>query len=500
MAKTTLSLDGVSKVCAHCPAWNKVLLVTPSPDSTPELANLLSEMPCHVEMAVGGQEVVRRLHDLDAELAIWVRDDPSREDLEGIRALRGHSPRLPVIVVTRELGSDMAIELMKAGANDLIVQPFVPEQMRALVRRLMKTRQLMCEAVLLPTAPDRLAPACRLIGHSRPMQEVYKRIGLVAEREEPVLILGETGTGKELVARAIYQHSRRADRAFLAINCAALPESLLESELFGHEKGAFTGATHRRLGLFEQAEGGTIFLDEIGDMPLPLQAKILRVAQTGEFQRLGGSETIQVSVRLLAATHHNLEKAIRAGTFREDLYYRLNVVTIQLPPLREHLEDLLDLAEYFIARYTPPGQPRPALAADALAKLEAYSWPGNTRELENTIRRALVAARGHAILNKDIYLGEPQAASPVEGWADSLPLEEQLDRLLDQWLRWRESLGQDPHPDLLTQLDRLLIQAALRWTGGNQVQAAKCLGISRTTLRSHLKTPPADLSQMQPPV
>ena len=343
------------------------------------------------------------------------------------------------------------------------------------------------------------------------MQELYKQIGLVAENDEPVLILGETGTGKELVARMIHQHSRRQDSPFLALNCAAVPESLLENELFGHEKGAFTGASQQHAGVFERAHHSTLLLDEIADMPLRFQSKILRVLQQGEVQRLGGSETIPVDVRILAATNQVPEAAIRAGAFREDLYYRLRVVSLRVPPLHERREDIPELAEYFIARYTPPAAARPALEAAALEKLQAHTWPGNVRELENIIRQALVAAKGQAILATDILLGEPvQAAGagppgrgpddptvPTQGdsgrvgMAGSVPeqsLEEQLDLVLEQWLAARVSSV--PQPAGLTMADQIkgkLLKAALRVAQGNQVQAARWLGVSRSTLRQWMK-------------
>jgi transcriptional regulator with GAF, ATPase, and Fis domain len=372
------------------------------------------------------------------------------------------------------------------------------------------TRRLLCDALLIPGVPASQVPSLRFVGSSQPMQEVFKRIGLVARRDESVLILGETGTGKEMVARTIHRHSERSDHPFLAINCAAIPENLLESELFGHEKGAFTGASQRRLGAFECAHGGTLFLDEIGDMSLPLQAKILRVLQQGEIHRVGGNETIAVDVRVLTATNKVLEKAIQTGAFREDLYYRLNVVSIRLPPLREHREDILELVEYFLERYTHAGGPRPALDAAALRKLQKHHWPGNIRELENTIRRALVTAKGHAIMEQDIVLGEPTSCagksdvaacahcqlgqtahdSNFETASDSVLVrasEEQLDSALRQWLVYqiRQSPA-DGGQDIPARLEDKLLDAAMDFTHGNQVKASRLLGISRTTLRQWL--------------
>jgi DNA-binding NtrC family response regulator len=398
---------------------------------------------------------------------------------------------------------------MKAGASEFLAKPWGAAEVWRAVDRALQGRRLMCEAP--PGTLEGRGAGGRLTGRGRAMQEVYKQVGLVAEHDEPVLILGETGTGKELVARMIHQHSRRQGGPFLALNCAAVPEGLLENELFGHERGAFTGASRPHAGVFERACRGTLLLDEIADLPLRLQGKLLRVLQQGEVQRLGGREAIPVDVRILAATNQALEGAIRAGAFREDLYYRLRVVSLPVPPLRERREDIPELAEYFLARYTPPGAARPALEAAALQKLQAHAWPGNVRELENVIRQALVAAKGLAILAMDVLLGEPvQAAGagplgrcpdyqtvPAQGDSGrvglpgSVPeqsLEEQLDLVLERWLA--ERVGDAPRPagvPLADQVKGKLLKAALRVARGNQVQAARWLGISRSTLHQWMK-------------
>jgi two-component system nitrogen regulation response regulator GlnG len=309
------------------------------------------------------------------------------------------------------------------------------------------------------------------------MQQVFKLVGRVAASDAPVMITGESGTGKELVARAVHHHSQRATKSFVAINCAAIPEQLLESELFGHEKGAFTGAVGHRVGRFEQCDGGTLFLDEIGDMPLSLQGKILRVLQEGEFSRVGGNLTIRSDVRIVAATNKQLEAEVAAKTFREDLFYRLNVVRIQLPPLRQRVEDVRLLAEYFVQKVAAEKRlPKLKLSEEAVRVMEGYHWPGNVRELENTIQRACVLATSDILLPKDIPLG----AVPQEKSQSGLTSKEEAIEIL---LRAAQA---DPSVELLPWLEREFTVHAMRETGGNQVRAAKLLGITRATLRKRL--------------
>ena len=332
-----------------------------------------------------------------------------------------------------------------------------------------------------------------IVGRSEPMQKVFKLIGQLAGSDATALITGESGTGKELVARAIYHHSQRSEKPFLAINCAAIPEQLLESELFGHEKGAFTGATSQRIGRFEQCNHGTIFLDEIGDMSPATQTKILRVLQSGTFERVGGNQPIQVDVRVIAATNKPLEQAVAAKQFREDLFYRLNVVRVQLPPLRERPEDIRLLVNYFLRTISAHQQQAPKSVSTSVIKcLEKYHWPGNVRELENVIRRAVVVAKGEAILPGDLppEIMEPGAnitsasqLSPANaGSLESAPGEMgSLAKLLFRWAR------QDPKLKVLPSVERELIILALQETKGNQVHAAKLLGITRATLRKRVE-------------
>ena len=315
------------------------------------------------------------------------------------------------------------------------------------------------------------------------MQQVYKAIGRVAPTEATVLIRGESGTGKELVARAIHQHSGRAKKPLLVVNCVAIPDTLLESELFGHERGTFTGAVARKIGKFEQADGGTVLLDEIGDVPLGIQAKILRVLQERCFERLGGNETISVDLRVLAATNRNLEKAITEGTFRDDLYHRLNVVTIQMPPLRERRDDILRLVDYFLDRYSRELKiEKPPVAREAQERLQAFSWPGNVRQLAHCIQRALIFTRGYPIQATDLPLLDEATAEQATN-VDSI--RQSLGKIVRQYLA--TYTGDRAHEQLMDQVEGLLISEALSQSNGNQTHAAQLLGIPRPTLHAKMQ-------------
>jgi transcriptional regulator with GAF, ATPase, and Fis domain len=320
-----------------------------------------------------------------------------------------------------------------------------------------------------------------LVGRSRAMQEVYKQIGRVAASDATVLILGASGTGKELVARAIYQHSPRAEKPFLAVNCAAIPDGLLESELFGHEKGAFTSADHRRLGKFERAHGGTLFLDEIGDMSPPTQAKILRALQDGTIERVGSGEPFQVDVRVIAATNRDLPRLIEERRFRDDLYFRLNVFTITLPPLSERREDIPLLVRYSVHRGNQRlGKSVTDIPDETMQKLVGHTWRGNVRELENVVDRALIVTAGTTLLPESITFSDEQA---VVDLPDVMSDAELLDLVFE---RLRRKFQADPGAPILSELEREMLQRALATLGGNQVRAARLLGISRQTLRKRL--------------
>jgi two-component system nitrogen regulation response regulator GlnG len=392
--------------------------------------------------------------------------------------IREHDPNALVLLISQFGTTQAVIEAMKLGAFDFLRKESLPFHFRIVVDTALKQQQQTRAARASRPQLTVEQHQDSIVGQSEAMQQVFKLIGRVAHSDAPIMITGESGTGKELVARAIHHYSRRSEKSFVAINCAAIPEQLLESELFGHEKGSFTGATGLRVGRFEQSNGGTLFLDEIGDMPLSLQGKILRVLQDGELSRVGGNEVIKTNVRIIAATNRNLESEVAQKRFREDLFYRLNVVRVQLPPLRQRVEDIRLLAEYFVKRVADEKHlPRLKLSEEAVRVLEVHSWPGNVRELENTIRRACVLATGDILLPKDIPLG---AAGSEPAPTGTIPKEEAIEVLL----RYATST---PDIELLPWLEREFTVHAMRQTRGNQVQAAKLLGITRATLRKRLE-------------
>ena len=403
--------------------------------------------------------------------------------LDLIRALHAAKPQLPVILMTAHHTTQTAIEATKLGAFDYILKSSdkrFMEELLDLVVRAVESKRLMSEPVELGAAT---ANAEAIVGNSRSMQNVYKEIGRVAAKPITVLIRGETGTGKELIARALYQHSDRANKPFVIVNCVAIPETLLESELFGHEQGAFTGAAVRRIGRFEQADGGTIFLDEVGDMTMSTQAKLLRVLQEKTIQRLGGKETISVDVRVIAATHRDLEKAMSENRFREDLYYRLNVAVIRLPPLRARREDIPALARYFHQRHGPElGSQNSVITPEAIKHLQQLDWPGNVRELENAVCKALLLARNHPITTEilDAALAKGAQSHP----ATTQTIGDYISSLLD---RAQRDDMQNAEAALFWDLEHELYRQAIERAKGNQAKAAKWLGVSRPTMREKLK-------------
>jgi two-component system nitrogen regulation response regulator GlnG len=401
---------------------------------------------------------------------------PDGSGLDLFRELHAAGPKRPVVFITAHGTTETAIEAMKGGAFDYLVKPLDLDRLSALLGRAFDAARLMQTPAVLPQDPG----GDRIVGRSPIMQEMCKTIGRVAPQDVNVLITGESGTGKELVARALYQHSRRADKPFLAINCAAIPENLLESELFGHEKGAFTGADRRRVGKFEQADEGTLLLDEIGDMAPPLQAKILRVLQEQRFERLGGGETVRTRVRVLAATNQDLAKLVEEGRFRKDLYYRLNVVTIAVPPLRQRPGDVAELAHYFLFRFNGElGLDLRGFDPAALALLEGYAWPGNVRELQSAVKQAMLNASGHLILPEFLPESVRQARP-----AETLPSTGNLERLIDELLARGEP---EVYARVMEAVERTLFNRVLRHTHGHQAQASDILGINRTTLRHKLR-------------
>ncbi len=443
---------------------------------------------------------VRSCHNGQAALEAMARESfdlilldykmPGLNGLDTLRELRTSQVKTPVIIMTAYGTTDTAIEAMKLGAYDYLLKPFDREELQRVAADALEVNTLMKEVVSFPghVCQPAIPPKgmVRIVGSHRRMQEVYKLIGQVADKDVTILIMGESGTGKELVARAIYHHSHRQDKPFLAINCAAIPEMLLESELFGYERGAFTGAERTHIGKFERCQDGTIFFDEIGDMSLATQAKVLRVLQYGEFERLGGKDNLKVNVRILAATNKNLEKEVEQGRFREDLYWRLKVISINLPPLRERQEDIPALVEYFVGRFSEEYQtPIRYVAEAAMQKLKAHVWPGNVRELENCLRRAVLLSQGDVILEEHLKLDTERQDFEGGGQAQLMAhIERKLDELLPDIIRFS---GDKTHANVIDLVEKSLIAKVLRQCGHNQVKAARMLGISRNTLRHRMK-------------
>jgi nitrogen regulation protein NR(I) len=427
-------------------------------------------------------EALERLSEGNIEIALMDIRMPGQSGLEALDRIQADGRGTSVIIMTAQATMQNAIEAMRRGAFDYITKPFDLEEVNLLVKKAVEVRRLSQEVSAL-RAEVREKYEGGLVGNTAAMQEIYKTIGRVAESDATVLIHGESGTGKELVARAVHYHSKRAGRPFSAVNSAAIPSELLESELFGHEKGAFTGAFARKIGKFEAAAGGTLFLDEIGDMNLPLQGKLLRVLQEKEFERVGGAEPIKTDVRVLAATHHNLEKAVREKRFREDLFYRLNVIQINIPPLRKRKDDIVPLAEFFMQKYQVRDAKKKILTPETLKILRAYDWPGNVRELENAVQRAITLSQGDKIFPDAL---PPQIFKPGHGAHLSFEnfLEEKLADLVD---RMGGLESGDIYAMVLNRVEKPLITLVLKKTGGNQVRAAQLLGINRNTLRKKIK-------------
>jgi DNA-binding NtrC family response regulator len=408
---------------------------------------------------------------------------PELSGLEAFHKFHALDPKVPVIFITAMNSSDAAIQAMTLGAYDFMLKPLAVDALRKLVGQALEVRRLMSVPVSVPggvTVNDR---ADRLVGNSPAMQDVYKAIGRVAPQNVTVLIRGESGTGKELVARAVYQYSPRCEKPFLAVNCAAIPDALLESELFGHERGAFTGADQRRVGKFEQCNGGTLFLDEIGDMSLLLQAKMLRVLQQQQFERIGGNQTISTDVRVITATNRDLEEMVAAREFRADLYYRLSGFTIQLPPLRERPADVPPLLDYFLRRFAVAlDKDVRGIAPQTLEILLRYSWPGNVRELQNVVRQALLSTVGPVLL-PEFLPAAVTADLPASGEGPGKPnqLAVLLERLLNEG-------GNNIYSEAVAAMDRYVLSHVLTRTQGNLSHAAKILGITRGSLRNKIRS------------
>jgi len=430
--------------------------------------------------AEDGIELVRQRHPDTVLLDILL---PEISGLEAFNAFQALDPKLPVIFITALDSSDTAIQAMSLGAYNFVMKPLDLAVMQKLVGQALDIRRLMNVPVSVPGSKSSDDKADRLVGRSPTMQEVYKAIGRVASQNVTVLIRGESGTGKELVARAIYQHSQRADRPFLAVNCAAIPDALLESELFGHEKGSFTGAEQRRIGKFEQCNGGTLFLDEVGDMSLLLQAKMLRVLQQQKFERVGGNQTISTDVRLITATNRDLEKMTEAREFRADLYYRLSGFMIHLPPLRERTTDVPLLLDYFLRRFASSlSKDVQGISPEALDILLKYSWPGNIRELENVVRQGLLSTVGPVLLPEFLPPAvHAHSHSAEDGHhAAQHDLTSSIDRIL-------AAGSENVYAEAVAALERYVLSDVLRKAQGNISHSAKTLGITRGSLRNKIK-------------
>ncbi len=441
----------------------RLLVVDDERVARESLAAWLHEDGHTVDMASGSAEAVERARSHEYALCfIDLRMPPGPDGIETLKRIREIRPDAICVIMTAFAAVDTAVEAMKHGAEDYLVKPINPQEISLLAERLLRMRQIRRENIVLRKKLQRQYSLHDIIAKSAKMQAIIALVREVASLRSTVLIEGESGTGKEVVARALHSAGERRDRPFVAVSCAALPESLLESELFGYEKGAFTGAQTRRRGKFEMADTGTLFLDEIGDISPRLQADLLRVLQERAFFRVGGNEEIAVDVRIVAATNRDLQAAVGAGEFRDDLFYRLNVITIRVPPLRERMEDVPLLAEHFVERLaTELKKDVVGISAGGLRVLLAYDWPGNTRELENTIERALVTCRGRELTEEDLAFLRDMSAERQQ---------------------WRV-----PDDRSLTDIERQVIAAVLRRTGGHVKEAAAVLGIDRSTLYEKMK-------------
>ncbi|MGA1791322.1 MAG: sigma-54-dependent transcriptional regulator [bacterium] len=469
----------------------KILIVDNDEGLIHFLNRFFSNQGYNVTTCTDGRSALDVLSKESFDLILLDYKMPELSGLDTLKEIKHSQLRTPVIIMTAYGTTETAIEAMKLGAYDYLLKPFDREELRQIASDALEVNRLMKEVVSFPSEPDN-APAeskgiVKIVGNHRKMQEVYKLIGQIAQKDVTVLITGESGTGKELVARAIYHHSCRRDKPFLTVNCPAVPDTLFESELFGYERGAFTGAEHTHLGKFERSNCGTLFFDEIGDMSLTTQAKVLRVLQEGELERLGGTESIEVDVRIIAATNRNLEKEVETGRFRKDLYWRLKIISIDLPPLRKRIEDIPKLVDYFIQRFSEEyHKPIRYIDDEAIQKLKAYFWPGNVRELENHIRRAVLLSMGDVILQEHISLESDQRNGMNTANRKDLidHLRNRLDDLIPDILRLS---NQKAHANIIELVEEMLISKALRECGHNQVKAARMLGISRNTLRHRIK-------------
>jgi two-component system response regulator AtoC len=457
-----------------------VLIVDDDPQMQFFLQEALQRQEYGVSVVASAEAAFDAIRSEKFDLILMDVRLPGMNGLEAVEEIQKLERRTPIIVMTAHGTRDSALDAVRRGAYDYFTKPFSLDEMEIVVRRALERRRLQTELERLSEQLALRRRRGRLLGSSRAMEEVFTLIDRVGPTDATVLILGESGTGKELIAEAIHEQSTRRGRPFVKLNCAAIPETLLESELFGHEKGAFTGALARKLGTFEQADGGTLLLDEIGDMTLSTQAKILRALQERELQRVGGTQTISVNVRILASTNKDLERAAREGTFRDDLYFRLNVVTINVPPLRERRDEIPELADHFLAEANSRlNRSIQRLAPDTLAALMEYGWPGNVRELRNVIERAAVVNDGHVLLVSSLPAALRTAESPVGSPA-----------------RW-EALANLTLDEKVSQLERAFVVDALARAGGVQAAAARLLGVTERSVWHLVKKHRIEVSRLK---
>lgn len=451
-----------------------ILVVDDEPNYLIVLSELLKEEGFEVLTAQSGEEGFKIVEENDLDLVLTDMRMPGMDGLELLKAIKNFDRDLPVIMITAFGEVDKAVVAMKAGAYNYLAKPFNNEELLVNIRKAIEHYSLLRENLRLRGEAKERYGFASIIGKNARMQEIYQLIEKVAPTPASVLITGESGTGKELVARAIHINSPREKSPFISVNCAALPETLLESELFGHERGAFTGATSLRKGRFELADSGTLFLDEIGDIPLPLQAKLLRVLQERSFERVGGGKPIQVDVRIITATNRDLKDEVDEGRFREDLYYRLNVLHIHLPPLRERADDIPMLTEHFMSKFAKLlNKPKLKISGEALRYLTGLPWEGNVRELENTIERAAILCTGDVIQSEDVH---PDVVSRQEAanWSPDGDFEKFLPSDL-------------PLPEVLSGVEERLVKRALEDADYVQARAAEALGITKSLLQYKMK-------------
>ncbi|MCE9624360.1 MAG: sigma-54 dependent transcriptional regulator [Deltaproteobacteria bacterium] len=456
------------------------------------LKKLFLKKGFEVETAGDGQVALAKLREESYDLAIVDIKMPSMSGLEVLDQLKQEKIKTSIIIMTAQDTMRNAVDAMKKGAYDYITKPFELDELEMIVDKVVESHRLAEEVQILRQEVSGLKvdKEAKIVGQSRAVREVYKTIGKVAVNDVSILITGESGTGKELIAKAIHQNSPRVKGPFIAVNCAAIPRDLLESELFGYRKGAFTGAEENRPGYFEIANQGTLFLDEVGDLPLNLQAKLLRVLQEKEVQRLGSSEAKSIDVRILAATNQNLEKMVKDKKFREDLFFRLNVIPIHLPPLRERKEDIPLLCEYFLSKLAmETGLSIKMLSPEAMQMLEQYRWPGNIRELENVIKRAAILSANETLHVQDFAFFLGKGAEDTQREIEEMGLEELIASRLQSFLA---KLGDvettNLYETIMEMAERPLIRLILKQTGYNQIRAAKILGINRNTLRKKIRS------------